>query len=161
MKSETIQIDLPGRKMDCIVLKPEKMTHPLPGILWIHGGGYALGMAGMVHMSCAKMQAKKYGAVVLTPEYRLSTEAPYASAARETDYRNLPPCYTFVSDGEPFYQETLNYVENLRKAGVKAKAHLYHGNIHAFDMLCPWLKRSRVAKRRLCKAYEKVIQRTE
>lgn len=83
MKSETIQIDLPGRKMDCIVLKPEKMTHPLPGILWIHGGGYALGMAGMVHMSCAKMLAKKYGAVVLTPEYRLSTEAPYASAARD------------------------------------------------------------------------------
>ena len=61
--------------------------------------------------------------------------SPYASPALQTDYTKLPPCYTFVGDGEPFYAETLQYVENLRAAGVKAEADVYHTNMHAFDML--------------------------
>lgn len=82
----------------------------------------------------------------------------YASAARETDYRDLPPCYTFVSDGEPFYQETLDYVRHLREAGVEAEADVYPGNVHAFDMLCPWKETSREAKRRLCQVYEERLR---
>ena len=69
MKRETIQIDTDSKKVKCILLRPKKQDHPLPGIVWIHGGGYALGMAGMVHMSCGKMLAKRYGAVVISPEY--------------------------------------------------------------------------------------------
>ncbi|MBQ8161540.1 MAG: alpha/beta hydrolase fold domain-containing protein [Clostridia bacterium] len=61
--------------------------------------------------------------------------SPYAAPAWQTDYRGLPPCYTFVGDGEPFYQETLSYVENLRLAGVLAEVDVYHTNVHAFDML--------------------------
>ena len=61
--------------------------------------------------------------------------SPYAAPANQSDYSNLPPCYTFVGDGEPFYSETLQYVENLKKAGVEAKADVYHTDIHAFDML--------------------------
>ena len=61
--------------------------------------------------------------------------SPYAAPAWQTDYRNLPPCYTFVGDGEPFYAETLQYVENLRKAGVEASVDVYHTDMHAFDML--------------------------
>lgn len=61
--------------------------------------------------------------------------SPYAAPANQTDYRNLPPCYTFVGDGEPFYAETLTYVENLKKAGVEAIADVYHTDMHAFDML--------------------------
>jgi acetyl esterase/lipase len=63
--------------------------------------------------------------------------SPYAAPANQSDYSNLPPCYTFVGDGEPFRDETLKYVEDLRKAGVNADVDVYHTNIHAFDMLYP------------------------
>lgn len=61
----------------------------------------------------------------------------YAAAARQTDYGKLPPAYTFVCTGEPFYCETLAFVENLRAAGVEAGLDVYEGLYHAFDMLQP------------------------
>ena len=63
--------------------------------------------------------------------------SPYAAPAGQTDYHGLPPCYTFVGDGEPFYAETLDYVKNLQTAGIKAEFDVYHTNYHAFDMLRP------------------------
>lgn len=264
MIQKKITIRVADHEEKCIVLTPRraakmKNRKPMPCILWIHGGGYVLGMASMVHMSCGKMLAKEYGAVVVSPEYRLASEAPYpaaledcygaleyiwdhaeelgvdrnrivvggesaggglavavclyardkgkvkvylqlplypmldcedtssskdnhgkvwntkrnhwgwkkylgdlygsdhvppyASPARETNYENLPPCYTFVCEGEPFFQETVDYVEHLLMAGVRAKMDVYPGDIHAFDMLCPWLLRSRKAKKRLCSEY--------
>ena len=65
----------------------------------------------------------------------LERVSPYAAPANQTDFSNLPPCYTFVGDGEPFYTETLDYVKNLQKAGVEAEVDIYHTNMHAFDML--------------------------
>ncbi|MBQ4309599.1 MAG: alpha/beta hydrolase [Lachnospiraceae bacterium] len=259
-----------GRSMEMIILKPERQDGPLPGILWIHGGGYRLGMAGMVHASCAKLLAKKFGAVVIAPEYRLaggSGGAPYpaalrdchaalrflyanaeklgirpdriivggesaggglaaalclyerdrggipvayqlplypmldcedtdssrdnhgrvwntkrnhwgwqgylgrlygtdrvpkyASPARETDLTGMPPAYTFVSAGEPFRDETLTYIRRLREAGTDAFADVYPGNVHAFDMLLPWTKNARAAKRRLCGVYASVLRAWE
>ena len=61
--------------------------------------------------------------------------SPYAAPAWQTDYSGLPPCYTFVGDGEPFYAETLAYAAQLQKAGVEAEADVYHTDMHAFDML--------------------------
>ncbi|MBR1586400.1 MAG: alpha/beta hydrolase [Clostridia bacterium] len=61
--------------------------------------------------------------------------SPYAAPAHQTDYTHLPPCYTFVGDGEPFYAETLAYVENLKAAGVEAAVDVYPTDMHAFDML--------------------------
>lgn len=61
--------------------------------------------------------------------------SPYAAAARQKDYSNLPPAYTFVGDGEPFYQETLDYIKNLNYAGVEASVDVYHTDMHAFDMM--------------------------
>lgn len=221
-----------------------------PGILWIHGGGYRIGMKEMVYMGRAENLVRRFGAVVVSPDYRLSIQAPYpaaiedcyqallylkdhaaelgirsdqimvggesagggltaalcmmardrgevsvayqmplypmldnldtessrdnhgkiwntrknhqgwrlylrkdakkevspyAAAARQTDYSDLPPAYTFVGDGEPFYSETLTYIENLQKAGVLARADVYHSDVHAFDMLLPWKDESRRA----------------
>lgn len=42
-----------------------------------------------------------------------------------------------MGDGEPFHDETLKYVDDLVRAGVKADVDVYHTNIHAFDMLYP------------------------
>lgn len=238
--------------MKLLILKPAVVKQPrekTPGILWIHGGGYAVGMAGMVFMSRAKRLVTEYGAVVISPEYRLAGKAPYpaaladcyaalmylkehavalgcaddqimvggesaggglaaavcmlardrgevniafqmplypmldhtdtdssrdnhgivwntkrnhaawelylsdvsgkippyASPARQTDYSGLPPAYTFVGDREPFYCETLTYVENLKKAGVSARADVYPTGFHAFDMLLPFHRISRQA----------------
>ncbi len=248
--------------VESIILRPET-GKPVPGILWIHGGGYLLGMASMVHFSCGKMLGKRYGAVVVSPEYRRSGEAPYpaaledcysallymwenadelgidreriivggesaggglaaavcllardrgtvrvrmqiplypmidcrdtetsrdnhgrvwntrrnhqawkyylgdlygtdsvpkyASAALETDYSGLPPCCTYVAEGEPFLAETLDYVQHLRDAGVRACVDVYPGNVHAFDLMMPWKRSSRDAREKLCAVYEETV----
>lgn len=252
--AEQKKIPSTGRSIKVLILRPEENARPpeeTPGVLWIHGGGYVSGMARMVYISRALNLVKKYGAVVVAPEYRLAGEAPYpaaledcyaslkymcrradklginrsqlmvggesagggltaalcmyardrgevniayqmplypmiddrdtsssrdnhapvwntkrnhrgwsaylgklwgkkhippyAAAARQTDYTNLPPAYTFVGDIEPFYCETLAYIENLRKAGVEANADVYPGCFHGFDMLLPFLRVSRKA----------------
>ncbi|MBO5140739.1 MAG: alpha/beta hydrolase [Peptococcaceae bacterium] len=247
-----VKINSTGGKIDLLILRPITNVKPkakTPGILWIHGGGYVTGIAGMIYMSRAIHLVKKYGAVVVTPEYRLSKEAPYPAAledcyaaltylkehadelgvndsqlmvggesagggltaalcmyardkgeiniayqmplypmidnedtdssrdnhapvwntkrnrkawkaylrdvhgeippyaapARQVDYTSLPPAYTFVGDIEPFYCETLTFVEKLQKAGVEAKVDVYPGCFHAFDMLLPFLKISKQA----------------
>ena len=241
-------IDGPDGKLSLIVLQYGKGS----GILWIHGGGYVLGMAAMVYYSMGRMLAKKYGGVVISPEYRLAKKAPYpaalkdcyaalkymhshaeelgidpnriivggesaggglaaalcqyardkgeipvsfqiplypmldcedtdssrdnhahgwntkrnhwgwswylrdmygtdqvppyASPSRATDYSGLPPCYTYVEDGEPFYDETLTYIRNLKEAGIEAAVSVFHGKTHGFDFMF-WTKKRRKRKK--------------
>ncbi|MCR4893655.1 MAG: alpha/beta hydrolase [Eubacteriales bacterium] len=85
-----------------------------------------------------------------------SSVPPYASPSRQTDYRGLPPCYTYVTDGEPFLDETLKYVEELTKAGIEAKADVFHGRMHAFDALF-WTKNAREARKRLIEEAQKYM----
>lgn len=61
----------------------------------------------------------------------------YASPSRREDYSGLPPCYAFVGDIEPFYDETLAYVAALKAAGVEAECDVYPGFYHAYDMMKP------------------------
>lgn len=246
----------PSREHDVplLVVKPTASARPpaqTPGILWIHGGGYVTGMSQMVFMSRALRLVQRYGAVVVSPAYRLApkhpypaalhdccaalrylvgradglgvnssqimvggesaggglaaalclyardqgkiaiayqmplypmiddrdtassrnnrapvwntrrnhrawkaylgdlwgTDAvpPYAAPARAEDLAGLPPAYTFVGDIEPFYCETLSYVERLREAGVEAAVDVYPGCFHAFDMLLPFNRVSKQA----------------
>ncbi len=242
--------------------KVRKPSAGRPGVLWIHGGGYITGMPEMVYMSRAKNLVKKYGAVVVCPDYRLAGAAPYPAAlldchnalvylrthaaqlgvhddqlmvggesagggltaalcmyerdiggihiafqmplypmldnedtetsrnnhapvwntrrnhygwarylrgireepvpayaapARCTDYTGLPPAYTFVSTAEPFYAETLTYIENLKQAGAAASVDVYPGLFHAFDMLLPFLKASRRAAAAFEAHFEKAM----
>ncbi len=72
--------------MKIIILRPiknAKEKEKTPGILWIHGGGYAVGTAGMIYMSRALNLVKKYSAVVVAPEYTLSGKAPYPAALED------------------------------------------------------------------------------
>ena len=76
----------PGGERRAILLRPGRNARPpekTPGTLWIHGGGYATGMAEMVYFSRALPLVKKYGAVVLTPSYHLSGRAPYPAALED------------------------------------------------------------------------------
>lgn len=264
LTSRTIRIRTSAGKLKLIILSPRAQTEALPGILWIHGGGFATGMAAMVHISAGRKLAEKFGAVLISPGYRLSWQHPYpaaaddcyaaleylythadelkirrdriivggesaggglaaavclmardrgkipvayqlplypmldcydtpssrdnhgffwntvknhkawklylgplygkdpipkyASPARETDYRGLPPAYTFVCDGEPFYEETLTHVRKLREAGVPASVDVYHGKAHAFDMMLPWTENARNARKRLCDVFEEQLK---
>ena len=63
--------------------------------------------------------------------------SPPAAPARLEDFSGLPPAYSFVGDGEPFYAETVHYFERLRAAGVPAQLDVYHCDMHAFDMIRP------------------------
>jgi len=247
MKKYTVEkrkIPSTGRDIKILIFRPttaRRVTAQTPGILWIHGGGYATGMAEMAYFSRPLALVKKYGAVVVCVDYRLSVEAPYPAAledchaalcwlkehvaelgvndsklmvggesagggltaalcmyardkgsvniacqmplypmlddrdtessrdnhapvwntkrnhaawklylkglenipayaapARQTDYSDLPPAYTFVGDIEPFYCETLTYIENLKAAGVEAKVDVYPKWFHAYDMFFPF-----------------------
>ena len=74
--------------------------------------------------------------------------SPYAAPARQTDYAGLPPAYTFVCTAEPFYCETLQFIDSLKAAGVEARVDVYDGMYHAFDMKEPDHPVSREAIRR-------------
>lgn len=251
---QKIKIEAHGRKIPALILSPRCGAVNAPGVLWIHGGGYFLGMKEMVYMSRAVDLVKHFGAVVLSPGYRLAFQSPYPAAvndccdallymkeharelgirndqlmvggesaggglcaalammardkgdvniafqmplypmidnfdtesskdnhgriwntrrnhigwklylrkdagkavspyaapARQSDFTGLPPAYTFVGDGEPFFRETLDFVENLRNAGVEASVDVYHTDMHAFDMMDEKSEISREAARRL------------
>lgn len=81
-----VSIKWDRHKIPCIILNPKEQNGGLPGVLWLHGGGYLRGRAK-------------------------TDVSPYASPERQTDYRDLPPAYTFVGTGEPFFEETKTYIE--------------------------------------------------
>ena len=85
-RTEQVRIQTESGSMKLLILKPiasKKPRNETPGILWIHGGGYATGMAGMVYLSRALNLVKKYGAVVVSPEYRLAGKAAYPAALED------------------------------------------------------------------------------
>lgn len=254
----TIRIPTASGSIPALMLSPKAGTKNAAGILWIHGGGYIAGMKEMVHMSRAVDLVKQFGAVVVSPGYRLAIQQPfpaaaedcysalvylkdhaqefgirqdqimvggesaggglcaavclmardrksvniafqmplypmlddrdtessrdnhgkvwntwknhlawklylrgtskmqvpsYAAPARAQDYSGLPPAYTFVGDGEPFYVETLRYIENLKHAGISANVDVYHTDIHAFDMMRPELEISKIAAKKFNQAF--------
>ena len=237
-----IRIPTPHGSIPALILSPRTAPADATGVLWIHGGGYIAGMKEMVHMSRAVDLVKKFGAVVLSPGYRLAplspypaalddcyaaliylkenaaalgvrsdqlmvggesaggglcaavcirardsgevsvafqmplypmlddrdtetsrdnhgrvwntwknhlgwrcylrgsdreTLPPYAAPARVEDMAGLPPAYTFVSTGEPFYAETLEYIRRLKACGIPASVDVYETDMHAFDMMRP------------------------
>lgn len=242
IRVQKLRIPTPHGSIPALLLSPKCAPVNATGVLWLHGGGYIAGMKEMIHMSRAVDLVKKYGAVVLSPGYRLALQAPYPAAiddcyasllylkanaaalgvrsdqlmvggesaggglcaavcirardegkvsvafqmplypmlddrdtessrdnrgrvwntrrnhfawrlylrgtdraqlspyaapARLTDFSHLPPAYSFVGDGEPFYAEAVRYFERLRAAGVPAELDVYHSDMHAFDMIRP------------------------
>ncbi len=258
---EVQKLKIKGRdhNIPILVIRKSGNNVPGPGVLWIHGGGYATGMKEMVYTGRGIDLALNHGAVVIAVGYRLSfmkpypaaihdcydvllyikskakelrirddqimvggesagggltaalcmmardkgevniayqmplypmidnfdtdssrdnhakvwntrrnhmawklylrgdcnkEVSPYAAPARQTDYSNLPPAYTFVGTAEPFYDETLAFVDNLRKAGVEADIDIYEDMYHAFDMVNPTSEMSKRAIDKFNKKFE-------
>ncbi|MBR3770684.1 MAG: alpha/beta hydrolase [Clostridium sp.] len=238
-----------GSKLRICIYRPSETKTDVPGLLWIHGGGYAIGAPELDEVFIQKFIEKSH-CVVVTPDYRCSVDEPYPAAledcytallwmkhnadklgirsnqlfvggdsagggltaalslyardretvniafqiplypmiddrmntesamnnyapvwnsklnykgwkyylaedfmtskvskyaapARETDYSNLPPTCTFVGYLEPFRDETIKYIENLKAAGVDTYFQVYDRCYHGFDQLSP---ESKVAK---------------
>ncbi len=70
-------------RIPALILMPQEKRDNVPGVLWMHGGGYMTGMKEMVYMSRALDLVRSHGAVVLSPGYRLSFMAPYPAAIED------------------------------------------------------------------------------
>ncbi len=262
LRREVRYIESQDRKIKNLILRPD-LKNKVPGILWIHGGGYVTGGTYMVYFSEGMMLAEHYGMVLLSPEYTLARKKPYpaaledcysaleylyehadelnvdkdriivggesaggglaaavtmyardkgeipvalhmplypmldcddnpssennpglfwgtvrnrkswkkylgeyygkavpkyASPAKEKDYAGMPPCYTLIRKREPFYDETMTYIDNLKKAGVEVYYDVFEGHMHGFDLWF-WTKKARKARECVRKAYENMMNK--
>ena len=70
-------------RVPVLILRPKDIKPIKVGLLWIHGGGYILGMKEMVYMGRALNLVKRYGVTVLSPGYRLAWLRPYPAAVED------------------------------------------------------------------------------
>ena len=85
--TEKRRIPVGSHSIQLLILRPkERSANSVPGVLWIHGGGYQSLSAKTVFFTRALSLTVKYGAVLVAPEYRLSKKHPYPAA--------LHDCYT-------------------------------------------------------------------
>lgn len=82
----------------------------------------------------------------------------YAAAGRAANYRGLPPAVTFVGDIEPFRDETIQFVENLRAAGIPVDFRIYKGAYHGFDIIHPEADISKAARGFLLRSFRYATQ---
>lgn len=67
-----------GTRLRLVIYVPKDPQEHMAGMLWMHGGGYAVGVPEIdVHF--ANMMTEQ-GCVVVMPDYTRSTEAPYPAA---------------------------------------------------------------------------------
>jgi acetyl esterase/lipase len=58
------------------VHRPAPSEHPLPALLWIHGGGYVIGTAAQDDALCRRF-ARELGIIVVAVDYRLAPERQF------------------------------------------------------------------------------------
>ncbi|MCR4588572.1 MAG: alpha/beta hydrolase [Lachnospiraceae bacterium] len=80
---KTVYIKVDGRRVPLLILTPEHPAPDAPGVLWIHGGGYATGMKEMAYIGRGVDLVREHGAVVVAPGYHLSVLYPYPTALKE------------------------------------------------------------------------------
>jgi len=242
-------------KLRLCVYRPQEPTENTPAILWMHGGGYGLGIPE-VDEGAFREFVREIGCVIVAPDYRLSLEKPYPAAlkdcystllwlrdsapslgvrsdqlvvggysaggglaaalaiyardtgevsiafqmpiypmledrmitdssrendapvwntrsnetgwrlylgslygtnevpayaapARLNDFRGLPPAFTFVGSIEPFLDETVEFMERLKDAGVPVNYKVFDGCFHAFDIVAKKSAPAIEAKKRM------------
>ena len=54
---------------------------------------------------------------------------------RLTDYRGLPPAFTYIGSIDPFRDEAVAYMEALKAAEIPAEHRAFDGCFHAFDVV--------------------------
>lgn len=90
----------------------------------------------------------------LGADFQTEHVSPYAAPGRLTDFSRLPPAFTFVGDIEPFYDETCEYFQKLKQAGISAECRVFTGAYHGFDVLDPTSSSATAATAALMQAYQ-------
>ncbi|MBO4406067.1 MAG: alpha/beta hydrolase, partial [Clostridia bacterium] len=84
LRVEKRAIPVGDHEIRILILRPRTPPdRPGPGVLWIHGGGYQSGSAKSVFATRALALPMKYGAVLISPAYRLSGKYPYPAALED------------------------------------------------------------------------------
>ena len=82
--TEKRKIPVGDHSISLLILRPlEKREHLVPGVLWIHGGGYQSGSAKDIFVTRALSLVVRFGAVLVAPDYRLSKRHPYPAALHD------------------------------------------------------------------------------
>ena len=82
--TEKRKIPVGDHSIRLLILRPlEKSEKPVPGVLWVHGGGYQSGSAKDIFVTRALSLVVKFGAVLVAPDYRLSKRHPYPAALHD------------------------------------------------------------------------------
>lgn len=69
--------------------------------------------------------------------YLGSADPAAAVPARRTDMAGLAPAWIGIGSLDLFYDESTDYADRLRDAGVPTHLHIAEGAFHAFDMIAP------------------------
>ena len=82
--TERRTIDVGRHTIRLLILRPlEARKEKVPGVLWVHGGGYQSGSAKDIFATRALSLVVKFGAVLVAPNYRLSKKHPYPAALHD------------------------------------------------------------------------------
>ena len=71
-----------GTPLRLLVVRPAVQRPGVPGVMWLHGGGYAIGAPEQSRATARRLVAAT-DCVVVLPDYRLSTQAPYPAALHD------------------------------------------------------------------------------
>lgn len=87
MRYEQITIPRPAESkasgaLRLCVYRPQSPVKRVPGILWLHGGGYGLGIPEQDE-GFIRAFVHAHDCVVVAPDYCLSTQAPYPAALED------------------------------------------------------------------------------
>ena len=81
---EKRSIPVGEHRIKLLILRPlARSADKVPGVLWVHGGGYQSGSAKDVFVTRALSLVVKFGAVLVSPDYRLSKKHPYPAGLRD------------------------------------------------------------------------------
>ena len=82
--TEKRKISVGDHSIKLLILRPLAMSDKhVPGVLWVHGGGYQSGSAKDIFATRALSLVVKFGAVLVAPDYRLSKRHPYPAALHD------------------------------------------------------------------------------
>lgn len=92
------------------------------------------------------MHSNKIGWKLYLGELYGMTEIPYYAAPGRTDeVWGLPPTLSYVGSLDPFRDETIRFIKNLKKNEITTHFKLYKNCSHGFDVLFPKKKASKRA----------------
>lgn len=83
LKYQQLYIDRADRsKLRLCIYSSKEPKNEVPGLLWLHGGGYAKGVPEQDE-GFIKRFVEASGCIVVAPDYRTSLEAPYPAALND------------------------------------------------------------------------------